>query len=100
MNAADMCTRGLMDPANLLRQDKHEKLCLLASDFLIEEHQAINIVIDKIDEENPEIKKKDILVAATLNKQHCLEYKRFSSYQRIISHMLDETILLKSKKRR
>ena len=36
------------------------------------------------DEANPEIKKKDILVAATFNQQPCLEYKRFSSYQRMI----------------
>ena len=73
-----------MDPANLLQQDKHRKSWLLSPDFLTEEHQINNKVIGKIDEDNPEIKKKDILVAATFNKQPCLEYKRFSSYQRII----------------
>ena len=29
MNPADICTRGLMDPANLLQQDKHGKSCLV-----------------------------------------------------------------------
>ena len=49
-----------------------------------------NIVIDEIYEYNPEIKKKDISVAATSNKQPCLDYKRFSSYPkftRVISWM-------------
>ena len=84
MNLADMCTRGLMDQANLLQRDKHGKSWLLGPDFLTEEHQVNNIVIGEIDEDNPEIKKKNILVAATFIKQLCLEYKRFSSYQRII----------------
>ena len=53
MNPADMCTRRLMDPANLLQQDKNGKSCLLGPDFLTEEHQASNIVIDEIDEDNP-----------------------------------------------
>ena len=73
-----------MVPANLLQQEKHGKSWLLGPDFLTEEHQSSNIVIDKIDEDNPEIKKKDILIAATFNKQPCLDYERFSSYQRII----------------
>ena len=73
-----------MDPANLLQQDINGKSWLLGPDFLTEEHQASNTVIDEIDEDNPEIKKKDILVAVTFNKQPCLEYKRFSSFQRII----------------
>ena len=72
-----------MDPANLLQRDKHGKSWLLDPDFLTEEHQVNYKVIDKIDKDNPEIKRKDILVAATFNKQPCLEYKRFS-YQRII----------------
>ena len=33
MNPADICTRGLMDPANLLQQDKNGKLWLLGPDF-------------------------------------------------------------------
>ena len=73
-----------MDSANLLQREKHGKSWLLGPDFLTEEHQSSNIVIDKIDEDNPEIKKKDILIAATFNKQPCLDYERFSSYQRII----------------
>ena len=73
-----------MDPVNLLQRDKYGKSWLLGPDFLTEEHQVNNIVIGKIDEDNPEINKKDILVAATFNKQPCLECKRFSSYQRII----------------
>ena len=84
MNPADICTRGLMDPANLLQRDKHRKSLLLGPDFLTEEHQVNNKVIGEINEDNPEIKEKDILVAASFNKQPCLEYKRFSSYQRII----------------
>ena len=56
----------------------------LGPDFLTEEHQTSKIVIDEIDEDNLEIKRKDILVAATFNKQPCLEYKRFPSFQRII----------------
>ena len=60
MNAADMCTRGLIDPANLLQRDKHGKSWLLGPDFLTEEYQASNIVIDEIDEDNQEIK-KDII---------------------------------------
>ena len=84
MNPTDRCTRGLMDSANLLQQDKNEKSWLLGQDFLTKEHQASKIVIDEIDEDNPEIKKKDILVAATFNKQPCVEYKSFPSFQRII----------------
>ena len=56
----------------------------MAQIFLTEEHQINNKVIGEIDKDNPEIKKKDILVAAAFNKQLCLEYKRFSSYQRIV----------------
>ena len=56
---------------------------LLDPEFLTEEHQASNIAIDEIDEDNPEIK-KDILVAATFNKKPCLEYKKFSSFEIII----------------
>ena len=84
MNPTDICTRGLMDPANLLQRDKHRKSWLLGPEFLTEEYQINNKVIGKIDEDDPEIKKKDILVAATFNKQPCLKYKRFSSYQRMI----------------
>ena len=94
MNPPDICTRGLMNPANPIQQDKHGKSWLLGPDFLTGEHRASNIVIDKTYEGNPEIK-KDILVAATLNKQPCLGCKIFSSYQRI---MLDETILSECKK--
>lgn len=71
-----MCTRGFMDPANLLQKDKHGKPWWLGPDILPEEHQANNIVIDKMDEGNAEIKKKDILVTATFNKQLCLEYQK------------------------
>ena len=39
MNPADMCTTGLMDPANLLQQDKHGESQLLGPDFLTEKHQ-------------------------------------------------------------
>ena len=83
MNPADMCIRGLMDPVNILQQDKNGKSWSLSSELLTEEHQASNIVIDEIDEDNPEIK-KDVLVAATFKKQPCLDYKRFSSFQKII----------------
>ena len=58
MNPADMCTRGFMDPANLLQQDEHGKPWLLGPDILPEEQQADNIVIDKMDEDNTEIEKK------------------------------------------
>ena len=68
MNPADMCTRGLMDPVNLIQRDKHGKSWLLGPDFLTEEKQTSNIVIDEIDEDNPKIKKKHILVAVTINK--------------------------------
>ena len=62
-------------------------------DFLTEEHQARNIVINEIDEHNPEIKKNDVLAAAVFDKQLCWEYNRFSSYQKNHqSHVLDETI--------
>lgn len=84
MNPADMFTRGRMDLANLLQQNKHRKSWLLGQDFLIQEHQEKNIVIDETDKDNQEIKQKDMLVAATFNKQPCLDYERFSSYQRII----------------
>ena len=53
-----MCTRGFMDPANLLQQDEHGKPWLLGPDILPEEQQADNIVIDKMDEDNTEIEKK------------------------------------------
>ena len=53
-----MCTRGFMDPANLLQQDKHGKPWSLGPDILPEEQQADNIVIDKMDEDNTEIEKK------------------------------------------
>ena len=68
MNPADMCTRGLTDPAKLLQQDKHENSWLFGPDFLTEEHQANNIVIGAIDKDNPEIKITDILVAEIFNK--------------------------------
>lgn len=35
MNPADMFTRGRMDLANLLQQNKHRKSWLLGQDFLI-----------------------------------------------------------------
>ena len=57
MNLADMCTRGLMDRANLLQWDKQRKSWLLGPDLLTEKHQASNIVTDEIDKDNPEIKK-------------------------------------------
>ena len=51
MNPADICIQpnGLMDPANLLQQDKNGKLWLLGPDFLTEKYQASNLVIDEID---------------------------------------------------
>ena len=42
MNSADMCTRGLMDRANLLQWDKQRKSWLLGPDLLTEKHQASN----------------------------------------------------------
>ena len=41
MNPADICTRGLMDPANLLQQDKHGKSWLVGS--LCKKKQALQI---------------------------------------------------------
>ena len=37
MKEADICTRGLTDPANLLQQDIDWKWWLLGQDFLTEE---------------------------------------------------------------
>ena len=73
-----------MDPADLLQRDKHRNSRLPGPEFLTEKHQASNIVIDEIDKDYPEIKKKDILVATSFNRQPCLEYKMLSSYQRIV----------------
>ena len=84
MDPTDICTRGLMNRNNLLEWDKKLRSWLLGPDFLTEEHQASEIVYNEIDEENTEIKKKNMLVAAAFNKQLCFEYKKFSSYQRII----------------
>ena len=56
---------------------------MLSSDFLTEEHQASNIVIDKIDEPSRN-QEEGCIGRSNVQQEPCLDYKWFSSYQRII----------------
>ena len=70
LNPADICSRGIMDPCNLLKKDNHSKSWIFGPEFLNGENTASTEVIwQELDENDPEIKKKDILVAANFKQQ-------------------------------
>ena len=83
LNPADLLTRGVSDPADLMTEDEHGVSWFVGPRFLTDSEEDWPVmVVPPLDEEDVGIKKKAVLVALSLvqPEQHVIDPLRFSSW--------------------
>ena len=80
MNTADILTRGVSNPEELMGSR-----WFIAPEFLeLDEDRWPDLKIGELDKEDVEIRKKSILVAATVVETHGINLSRISSWTRLV----------------
>ena len=87
INPADMLTRGIKDPSDLMTTNSHGTSWFTSTEFLHkDESEWHNTVVDPLDPNDEEIKRKSILVAlgfVELQKVCKIDISRFSSWTKL-----------------
>ena len=84
-NPADLCSRGVFYPTQLVETDKHGRNWLSESEFLYDNNTIWNTqTVETLHETNPEIRKAETFVAINVFKENILIHIQYESWSKMI----------------